>query len=511
MKQGARVDVVDREAAARPRLGVIRVVLRADVDGVGAVRGEARCREGVRPVAACERRGLEDLAAAAERRSVPVVARALADRDLDGLDAGGRIRVRAAEAVGGAPGIPVHVLIGGARGREREERARVRRVVREAPARRRLSVRRVVRCLDADRVGAVRGEARRREGVRPAAACERRGLEDLAAAAERRSVPVVARALADGDLHLLHARRCVGVRAAEADRPAARVPARGVVHARGGGEARRRARRHGVDRPRVARGRAVGVTGAIGGPDEEGVAAFGEARVALRACARGIAAAVDLALEGRAPLSRAEGEARVRGRRRVRRIGVDRRVGGDAVDRERAARGCLGKVDVVGRADANRVGAVGREARGREDVGPVPAGKGCRVPDFAARAERAGTPVVACTLADRDLHLLDTRAARGVRVGAAVAVRRTARIPAGSVVAAAGGRERRSSRRRGGVDRPRVARCRAVRVAGGIGCAYEKRVAPVGEGPRVALRARARRSSRRRRAGIRMSSCPRST
>ena len=237
--------------------------------------------------------------------------------------------------------------------------------------------------------------------------------------------------------------------------------------------------------------------------------AFGEAGVALRARARGVAAAVDLALEGRASLGRAEGEACVRGRRRVRGIGVDRRVGGDAVDRERAARGRLDEIDVVGRAHADRVGAVGREARGGEGVGPVPAGKGCRVPDLAARAERAGAPVVARALADRDLDLLDARRRVGVR--AAEAVR--ARSPRSSRTCcswrpswgSSPSRTARSCRPSTCSSPPKRPCFRPGRSRARGRCGSRRRA-----GQRSSSGS-CTRSSRRRRAGTRRSSCPRST
>ena len=216
-EEGARVGVVDREAPARARLRVVRVVLRAHVDGVGAVGGEARRCEAVRPVAAGERRGLEDLAAAGERGAVPVVAGALADGDLDRLHAGGRVGVRAAEAVRGATRVPSRVRVVAARGREGEERARVRRVVGEGPARGRLDVGGVVGRAHADGVAAVGREARRRERVRPVAGGEGGRVPDLARAREGAGAPVVARALADRDLDRRDAGGCVRVRAAEAD------------------------------------------------------------------------------------------------------------------------------------------------------------------------------------------------------------------------------------------------------------------------------------------------------
>src|SRR4029079_4038110 len=131
-------------------------------------------------------------------------------------------------------------------------------------------------------------------------------VPDLGARAEGGPVPVVARALADGDLDLLHARGPIRVRAAEADGRAAGVPTgRGVARARGR-ERPRRAGRDRVDRPRVlGRGR-IGVAGAVVRLHLEGVASFREGRVALRARAGREAAAVDLALEGRGTLVRTE-------------------------------------------------------------------------------------------------------------------------------------------------------------------------------------------------------------
>src|SRR6185503_17337667 len=69
------------------------------------------------------------------------------------------------------------------------------------------------------------------------------------------------------------------------------------------------------------------------------------------------------------------------------------RVGG--VVGERAARWGLAVTRVVGRLDADRVAAVGREVGRREGVGPVTAGTACRVPNLAAAREAGAVPVVA--------------------------------------------------------------------------------------------------------------------
>ena len=211
-----RVDAVDREAPARAGLCVAGVVVRADVDGVAPVGREARRGEGVRPVAAREARRLEVLEAGREGASVPVEAGADAlNGDVHGLDAGGRIGVRAVEAVRPAARVPAGVRVDASGGREREERAGIRVVDPEGAARARLGVRRIVRRPHMDGVGAVRREAPCGEGVRPVAGRERHRLEDLGGASEGLAVPVVAGSPPDGDLGGLDAGGRVGVRAAE--------------------------------------------------------------------------------------------------------------------------------------------------------------------------------------------------------------------------------------------------------------------------------------------------------
>src|SRR6185295_11682118 len=103
------------------------VVVRADVHGVGAIRGEAGRWEGIRPVAPGEARGLEVLRARGECAAVPVETGAdPLDRDVHGLDARGRVGVRAAEAVRAAARVPAGVREGASGGGEGEEGARVR-------------------------------------------------------------------------------------------------------------------------------------------------------------------------------------------------------------------------------------------------------------------------------------------------------------------------------------------------------------------------------------------------
>src|SRR5207342_514420 len=83
----------------------------------------------------------------------------------------------------------------------------------------------------------------------------------------------------------------------------------------GGGVARvaglggdRGVRRGGVDRPGVGRGGCVRVACGVGRAHLEGVRAVAETGVALRGAAGRPAAAVELALEGRAAFARVEGE-----------------------------------------------------------------------------------------------------------------------------------------------------------------------------------------------------------
>jgi len=346
----------------------------------------------------------------------------------------------------------------------------------------------VVGRAHANRVGAVSREARSGEGVGPVPAGKACRVPGLAPRAERAGAPVVGRALADGDLHLLDAgaARAVAVGAAEAVRTAAGIPARGRVGRPGGGEGRRRGRRRRVDLPRVAGRRSVRVPRGVGRAHEERVVSVGErAGVALRARARGVAAAVDLAFEGRAALGRGKAEARARRGRRVGGIGRDRRVRSGGVVRERAAVRRLDEADVVRRPHANGVGVVGGEVRGRERVRPVAGRERRRVPDLAARAEGARAPVVARVAPDRDLHLLDARAARAVAVGAAEAVRAAACVPAGGVVASARGRECRRRARRGVVDSPVGDRRRVAGVARPVGGDRAEVVEAVGDRRRV--------------------------
>ena len=477
--------VIDPERPRRAGLRVLGVVARAHVDGVLAVGWEARRRERERPVAARKPCGLVRLRPGRERAPVPVeTARDAHDRDLDGLDASAGVGVRAAEPVRRAASVPGRVRVVAARGREAEERARVGRVVGEAAARRGLRVGDGVDGAHLHRVAPVGREAAGGERVRPAPGREARRVPDLARARESCTVPVVAAALADGDLHLRDARaRAVRVGAAEAGCCAARRPPGGVVLAGGARERGSGAWRRRVDEPREGGWGAVGIASDVGRPHVEGVAAVGEARVVSRAGAGAPGAAVEAALEGRAALVRAEGEGGASRSGRVRRVGVDRRLRRGAVDRERPAARGLDVSGRVGSTDADRVAAVSGEARRRERVGPAPGGDRSRVPDLARAREGAAAPVVAGALADGDLHLRDARAAVGV--GTAVADRAAAGVPARCVVGACGGGEGRGRRRRRVVDATVRDRGRVGHVSGRVGNDDAEVVEPVRDARRV--------------------------
>ena len=148
-----------------------------------------------------------------------------------------------------------------------------------------------------------------------------RVVPDLGGAREAGAVPVVAGALADGDLDLGDAGAgAVGVGAAEAARGTAGVPlGRGVV-AGGGGEGRVVELGATVSITQVKEAEVESVLSAcVGGAHVEGVAAVGQAGVVLRARARAPGAAVAAALEGGAGLarrrSRSSGRSRWSGRR----------------------------------------------------------------------------------------------------------------------------------------------------------------------------------------------------
>ena len=202
-----------------------------------------------------------------------------------------------------------------------------RRVEGEGPARGRFRVPDAVDRPHAHGVRAVRREIDGIEGVRPVAAGERGVVPNLASAREPGAVPVVAGALADGDLDLGDAGAgAVAVRPAEPRGGAAGVPAGGVVGACGGREGDRRGGRRGVDEPGEGGRGAVGVAGDVGRADVEGVAPVRQARVALGARAGAPGAGVEAALEGGAGLARGEVEVGARRAGRVGGVGVDRRL-----------------------------------------------------------------------------------------------------------------------------------------------------------------------------------------
>ena len=103
-REGARRRLVDREGGRGGGLDAVQVVRRAGLHGVGAVCREARRRERVRPGRRARRED-EHRRRARERAAVPVVAGALANRELDLLDArAGVVGCGAAETAGGRPG-----------------------------------------------------------------------------------------------------------------------------------------------------------------------------------------------------------------------------------------------------------------------------------------------------------------------------------------------------------------------------------------------------------------------
>ena len=210
-----------------------------------------------------------------------------------------------------------------------------------------------------------------------------------------------------------------------------------------------RVRRGRVHRPRELRGRGVGVAGDVGRAHLEGVAAFGEARVALRAGAAGEAAAVELALEGGAGLGRGEREGRAGRVGRVVRRRADGGVRRGLVDLDDVRGGVDGFVrDVVGdavavlRAGVSRdgVGARdGRPAAGEDRARAVGERRGAAL-EHAGRGIDAGECVGAVRGRDRDLAVgvvavrVRDRAAGGRRVvGGDVegARRRVARVVEG--------------------------------------------------------------------------------
>src|SRR5204863_431138 len=112
----------------------------------------------------------------------------------------------------------------------------------------------------------------------------------------------------------------------------------GVAGGRGAeGDVRGRWRRG--DGPGLGGGAGVGVAGGVLGADVEGVAADGEAGVALGGAARAPGAAVEAALEAGAGLAGAEGEAGRGGAGRAGGAGADRGVGRGRVGRRRRGRG----------------------------------------------------------------------------------------------------------------------------------------------------------------------------
>ena len=120
-----RSGAVDLEGGRDPRrLGVRAVVRRDHAHRVVALGREARPGEGVRPadVVGRHRRVEHELGRAAERGAVPVVARALPDRDRDACDARPAVGRRPAEAVRPAAGVPRSVVVVPAGSGERQNR-----------------------------------------------------------------------------------------------------------------------------------------------------------------------------------------------------------------------------------------------------------------------------------------------------------------------------------------------------------------------------------------------------
>ena len=160
------------------------------------------------------------------------------------------------------------------------------------------------------------------------------------------------------------------IRHSKVEPPSVEVKLKSALDGLLGSDGARRDRRVGrgrVHRPRVRLRSRLGISGGVGRLDVEGVGAFAEGRVALRARAGRERASVEPALEGDASLARAEVEARA---------GRARRVGGGRVDRCDRPRPVDGDVDDVltgVRADvrgdrAERRVPVGRE-RPRGGVG----------------------------------------------------------------------------------------------------------------------------------------------
>ncbi len=144
---------VDGERSGRGSLDVAGDVGRARAHGVAAVGGEASGGEGQRPVAAREGRRVPHLGGAREVGAVPVVARALLDRDSDPLDAGAAVRLRSAEAARRAARVPGRRAVGRRRDREARRRARVRVV--DPPVREERGVGDVAGAVLADRAEVV--------------------------------------------------------------------------------------------------------------------------------------------------------------------------------------------------------------------------------------------------------------------------------------------------------------------------------------------------------------------
>ena len=456
-----------REGRAVPEL-VVRLALDRDLDAVdrcpaGVRRGSAEAgpagvvvagggREGERGA----RIGQVDRPGEARRRQVGVAGR-VGRAHLEGVRAGGEARValrRRARSERAAVELAVEGRAGLV-GREGEARARrvrgiVRlsrdrgvgadRVDRERAGQRGLDVAGGVGRANAHRVVAVAGEVARGERERPRGGS---GGEPpvLRAVGEGGAVPVlVVRVALDRDLDRVERGAArVGGRAAEV------VPGRGVVEAGCGREGDRRARVGRVDRPGEAGGGRVGVAGGVGGAHLEGVRALGQAGIALRRAAGGPAAAVELALEGRAALGRAEREAWPGDVRGVVRLGGDRGVRRGGVDRPGEARGsCVGVACGVGRADLEGVRAVAE-------------------PGVALRAGAGGPGATVDPALERRRAL--TRA--------------EGEVGGGGVARVAGlGGDR--GVRRGGVDRPGVGRGGRVGVACGVGRAHLEGVRAVG-------------------------------
>ena len=201
---------------------------------VVGVDGEVGRREGIRPCAGRQVGVDPDLGRAREGTAVPVVAALVADGELDLSDSRSSVEVRPAEAGDGAARIPGGDVVEAGGGRERDRRGRRCGVELEGAARRRLGVADGVAGADADGVVAVGGEVGGVEVVGPVAGGEVGVVPDFGGAGEGGAVPVVARALADGDLDLGHAeRRAVAVGAAEAGSRAAGVPLGRACSSRG--------------------------------------------------------------------------------------------------------------------------------------------------------------------------------------------------------------------------------------------------------------------------------------